>query len=126
MTDLVTVAGIPLPEPSTYRGLTSTVVDSARNVEGYMVGAVVRDDIAKVEIGWSYLTTAQWSNILKLFSIPHGGSFINDVKFFDQTSDGYITRSMYVSDRTAGLWRRDPDTGKVMGFTGCALSLVEV
>lgn len=126
MTDLITVSGVPLPEPSTYSGSTATAVDTARNVLGYMVGAVVRDDMAKVEVSWSYLTVAQWSNILKLFSVKHGGEFVNDVKFFDQTSGGYVTRKMYVSDRTAGMWRRDSNTGAVLGFTGCALSLVEV
>lgn len=126
MTDLVTVAGIPLPEPSTYKGYTSTVVDSARNVQGVMVGAVIRENIAKIEISWKYLTAAQWSDILKLFTASQGGAFINSVTFFDQTIGDYNTRQMYVSDRTAGMWRRHPDSGEIMGFTECALSLVEV
>jgi hypothetical protein len=33
---------------------------------------------------------------------------------------------MYVSDKTAGMWRRNSETGEVMGWTDCALSLVEV
>jgi len=33
---------------------------------------------------------------------------------------------MYVSDRKAGMWRRHPTTGEVMGWTDCSLSLVEV
>lgn len=126
MTDLVTVAGVPLPEPSIYKGYTSTVVDSARNVEGYMVGAVVREDIAKVELSWKYLTAEQWSNILKLFTVSQGGAFINSVTFFDQTIGDYNTREMYVGDRAAGMWRRHPTTGAVMGFVDCVLSLVEV
>ena len=47
---LVAVAGEALPEPSSYSGNTSTLVDSARNVEGKMVGSVIRDDVAKVVI----------------------------------------------------------------------------
>ena len=39
---------------------------------------------------------------------------------------GYTTRKMYVSDKTAGMWRRNHETGEVMGWTECALSLVEV
>lgn len=126
MTNLVTIAGTPLPEPSTYKGYTSTVVDSARNVMGVMIGAVIREDIAKIEISWRYLTAAQWSDILKLFTVSQGGAFINSVTFFDQTTGSYNTRQMYVSDRTAGMWRRHPNTGEVMGFTDCSLSLVEV
>lgn len=123
---LVTVGSTPLPEPSAYSAYTSTVVDSARNVEGYMVGAVVRDDIAKIEIKWNYLTAEQWSDILKLFTISQGGAFINDVTFFNQTVGDYDTRRMYVSDRMAGMWRRNPATGVIEGFTTCSLSLVEV
>lgn len=42
MVALVTVAGVALPEPSTYNGNTSTLVDSARNTNGVVVGSVVR------------------------------------------------------------------------------------
>jgi len=31
-----------------------------------------------------------------------------------------------VSDRSAGMWRRDPDNGAVMGFVGPRLALIEV
>ena len=49
---LVTVAGVALPEPSAYSGNTATIVDSARNLEGRVIGSVVRDDVAKVELSW--------------------------------------------------------------------------
>ena len=122
MAALVTVAGVDLPEPSSYSGTTSTIVDSARNVSGYVVGSVVRHDVAKVELSWRYLTAEQWAGILSLFT----ENFYNSVTFFNQVTAGYTTRKMYVSDRTAGMWRRNPETGAVMGFTDCALSLVEV
>ena len=122
MTDLVAVAGIPLPEPSQYSANTSTIVDSGRNVQGYVVGAVVRHDVAKVELGWRYLTAQQWANVLSLFT----NNFYNDVRFFNQATARYETRQMYVGDRSAGMWRRHPVSGEVMGFTDCKLSLVEV
>lgn len=122
MQALVTVAGTALPEPSTYSGLTSTLVDSARNVKGYVVGSVIRSDVAKVELSWKYLTAQQWATILSLFK----DNFYNNVTFYDQTMADWNTRKMYVSDRSAGMWRRDPETGEVMGFTECSLSLVEV
>jgi hypothetical protein len=122
MTDLVTVAGVALPEPSSYSAGTSTLVDSARNVSGYVVGSVVRSDVAKVELSWRYLTVRQWANVLGLFK----NNFYNTVTFFDQTTGDYTTRQMYVSDRNAGMWRRHPETGEVMGWTECTLSLVEV
>ena len=122
MAALVSIGGFEFPEPSTYTATTSTIVDSARNVSGYVVGAVIRNDVAKIEITWRYLTAQQWARILSLFS----GSFYNDVRFLNQVTNQYTTRTMYVSDRNAGMWRRDPLTGTVMGYTNCSLSLVEV
>lgn len=122
MAALVSIGGFDFPEPSTYNATTSTIVDSARNVSGYVVGAVVRSDVAKIEMSWRYLTAQQWATILTLFT----NSFYNDVKFLNQATNRYETRTMYISDRTATMWRRDPKTGAVMGYTGCALSLVEV
>ena len=123
---LVYVNGYALPEPSTYSGNTSTLVDSSRNVSGFMIGSVIRDDVAKVELTWRYLKVDKWAFVNKLFSQAHGGAFINTVRFFDQTAGEYITRQMYVGDRKAGMWRRDPETGAVMGWTDCSLSLIEV
>jgi hypothetical protein len=122
MAALVTVAGNALPEPSEYTANTSTIVDSGRNVSGYVIGAVVRHDVAKVEMKWRYLTAAQWANILSLFN----RSFYNSVTFYNQGTADYTTRNMYVSDRSAGMWRRDPFSGEVLGWTECSLSLVEV
>jgi hypothetical protein len=122
MAALVTIGGFEFPEPSTYTATTSTIVDSARNVQGRVVGSVVRSDVAKIELTWRYLTASQWAQILSLFS----SSFYNEVRFLNQVTNDYSTRTMYVSDRNAGMWRRDPQTGAVMGYTNCSLSLVEV
>lgn len=119
---LVSIGGFDFPEPSGYTATTSTIVDSARNVSGYVVGSIVRPDVAKVEMSWKYLTVRQWASILSLFS----SSFYNDVRFFNQTTGTYTTRTMYVSDRNASMFRRDPQTGEVMGWLNPSLSLVEV
>ena len=122
MEALVTIGGSELPEPSTYSAVTSTIVDSARNVSGYVVGNVIRSDVAKIELSWKYLTARQWANVLSLFT----NSFYNDVRFYNQATAAYEVRTMYCSDRNASAWRRDPITGEMMGWTGCTLSLVEV
>jgi hypothetical protein len=121
MEALVSVGGYAFPEPSEYSAVTSTIVDSARNVSGYVVGSVIRSDVAKVELSWRYLTAQQWATILSLFT----HSFYNDVRFYNQATANYEVRTMYVSDRQAGMWRRDPGTGEVMGWLNCSLSLVE-
>ena len=122
MAALVSIGSFDFPEPSTYEATTSTIVDSARNVSGYVVGSVVRSDVAKIDMSWKYLTARQWATILSLFT----NSFYNDVRFYNQATGSYTTRTMYVSDRTSGMWRRHPETGEVMGWTNCSLALVEV
>lgn len=121
MTALLTVGGTALPEPSEYEALTSTIVDSARNTAGYVIGSVIRSDVAKVTVSWRYLTAAQWAGVLSLFT----NNFYNDVRFFNQATGAYETRTMYVGDRQSGMWRRDPVTGEVLGWTDCKLALVE-
>lgn len=122
MTALVSIGNFVFPEPSTYNATTSTIVDSARNVQGRVVGAVVRHDVAKIELTWKYLTAQQWARVLSLFT----NSFYNEVRFLNQATNTWQTRTMYVSDRSAAGWRRNPQTGEMMGYTGCQLSLVEV
>ena len=123
---LVTVGDYDFPEPSAYSGNTSTLVDSSRNVQGKMVGSVIRDDVAKIEISWRYLTVEQWARIQKCFRQSSGGKFINNVTFFDQSIGGWVTKEMYVSDRKASVFRRDPNTGDLLGWVEPSLSLIEV
>lgn len=122
----MTVGGYEFPEPSTYNGVTATAVDSARNTLGEAIGTVVRDDVGKVDMTWNMLTVEQWARILQCFDRRYGGKFYNDVIFFNMVSGNYISRPMYVSDRSAGMWRRDSVTGEVKGWLGCSLNLIEV
>lgn len=122
MQALVSVNGVDLPEPSSYSATTSTIVDSGRNVQGKVVGSVVRHDVAKVALKWNYLTAKQWAATIG----PFTKNFYCTVRFYNQATASYSTRQMYVSDRTAGMWRRCPSNGNVMGWTDCSLSLVEV
>lgn len=125
MTPLVSIGSFAFPEPSTYSATTSTVVDSGRNVQGYVIGAVIRDDISKVEMSWNFITAADWASILAQFSPARGGSFYNNVTFFCQDTNAWTTRQMYVSDRKADVFLRDAE-GNIRGYTGATFSLVEV
>lgn len=125
MTPLVSIGGYAVPSPSTYSATTSTLVDSGRNVQGYVIGSVVRDDIAKVEMSWNFISAEDWAALLSQFSPARGGSFYNNVTFFCQDTNAWETRQMYVSDRTASIYLRDAE-GNIRGYTGASLSLVEV
>lgn len=128
---LVYVGGVALPEPSSYESNTATIVDSARNLDGYVVGAVIRSNVAKVSLMWRFLRPEQWANILALFN----ASFYNNVEFFDQATGTWVTKRMYVGDRSASMFRRNPDITHrtdplqdypVVGWKDCKLALVEV
>lgn len=121
MKPLVSVGGYGIPDPSTYSSTTATIVDSARNVKGYMVGAVIRQSVAKVECTWKYIKAQEWADIMSIFN----ASFINNVHFYNQDTNAWETRQMYVSDRTANIFLRRPD-GSIRGFLDTRLALIEV
>ena len=126
MRALVSIGGYDLPSPSTYSGTTATIVDSARNTQGVVVGAVIREDVAKVEMTWRFITPEDWATMLQKFSSVYGGSFYNQVTFYSDVVNDWITRTMYVSDRTnGGVFLRNPD-GSIKGYAGARLALIEV
>lgn len=125
MTPMVSIGSFAFPEPSTYQATTSTIVDSGRNVEGYVIGAVIRDDIAKITISWNYISAQDWANILAQFSPARGGSFYNNVTFYLQDTNSWVTRQMYVNDRQADVFLRDK-AGNIRGYTGATLALIQV
>jgi len=135
MANLITIGGFVVPTPSEYVANTSTIVDSARNVNGYMCGSVVRDDVAKISMKWNFISAEDWSDLLKLFEPAYGGYFTQSVTFFNQTSNSLETRDMYVSDRnSAGSFllynAHDAPSSALIGlprgFLDASLSLIEV
>lgn len=82
--------------------------------------------MGKVELSWRMLSVYDWERILKCFDRRYGGKFYNDVIFFDMVRGNYTTRTMYVSDRSASMWHRDPETGEIDGWLNCTLNLIEV
>lgn len=125
MRPMINIAGVDIPDPSTYTGTTSTIVDSGRNVEGVVVGAVIRDDVGKVTAKWNFITADAWANILRLFSTKRGGAFVNTVTFYCQDTNDWETRQMYVNDRSAEVFLRD-NAGNIRGYVNASLALIEV
>lgn len=125
MRALVSIGGYDVPAPSTYQSTTATVVDSARNVKGYVVGAVIRENIAKAAMTWKFISAQDWADLLAQFDSTRGGNFYQDVTLFIQDTNSWETRTMYVSDRTANIFLRNPD-GSIKGYTDASMSIVEV
>lgn len=124
-----------VPTPSSYIGNTATVVDSARNTDGYMMGTVIRNGVAKIQMSWAFISSQDWADMLKQFEPEYGGNFIRNVTFFNQTSAALETRSMYVGDRTSSgsflLYNESnapyPEwVGLPRGYLGAQFSLIEV
>lgn len=126
MKALVRIGTFDFPQPLEYESTTVTLVDSGRNIKGVAIGAVIREDVAKVSMSWNFLSTKQWADISKCFLSKYGGGFYRNVTFFCQDSGTWETRKMYVSDRVAKTYRVDPKTGAVLGYENPKLSLVEV
>lgn len=108
--------------PSSYSSNSATLVDSARNVQGYIVSTVIRENVAKVELGWKYMTVNEWSELCTFFA----NNFEFTCTFFNQDTGTYDTRTMYCGDRNASMFRQDDKTGAVVGWTDCKVSLIEV
>ena len=135
MANLVTIGGFVVPTPSEYIANTATIVDSARNVDGYVIGTVVRNNVAKISMKWKFISSANWAALLQQFEPAYGGNFYRDVTFFNQTSNSLETRTMYVSDRNSSgsflLYNAenapsDDMIGLPRGFLDASMSLVEV
>ena len=124
-TPLISIGAYDFPEPSEYEANTATIVDSARNVSGEMIGAVILNDVTKVTMTWRFITVQNWANILKQFDPKYGGDFKRQVTFFNQTTGTWMTRTMYVSDRSAKIFKRD-ENYDIMGYVGARLSLIDV
>ena len=116
--------GTALYDPSTYNGETATIVKTNTNSKGQVLINVVVEDVAKVSLQWKFLDAEKWSTILKLFDGTNGGNFVQLVKFFNQTTNKYEIREMYVGDRKSGIFMRNAD-GSVRGYTDCTLNLVD-
>lgn len=126
-----------IPEPSSYEATTSTLVNSSRNSLGKLIGSIIREDVAKISLTWKYLSVEDWAYINKWFNtttlpleyygdITTKGNFIQTIRFFNQSKGIYEEREMYISDRQSGMWRKDSETGDVLGWTNCSISLIEV
>lgn len=130
---------VALKQPSSYVGISTTLVDSARNSDGVFIGDVIKSDIAKIEMTWNFLTTQEYSDMMKLFESKYNGSFLVQVCFFDTIKgdwDGSISsapsstnvcRTFYPNDRTGEFAeiQLDETTGSPIGYKGVSLHLID-
>ena len=123
MAGLITVNGVDIPYPK--RGLNiqvATLVDSARNANGVVVGQKIGRDQYKLNaLEWPWLTAEEWSTILRLFN-----NFFVTVRFPDPVSNDWRTLRMYPGDRSAEpYWLRD-NVGLPTHYRNCKVNIIDV
>lgn len=124
MADIVyiKVDGRLLPPPK--RGLTpvvTTVVDSARNVNGTVVGQRIGRDQYKLDnLEWAWLTAEEWAEILQAVA-----PFKFNVEFLDPVTNTLRTIRMYCGDRKAEPYWVDAE-GKVTHYMNCRVNLIDL
>ena len=119
---LVICDGIALPQSSGYVWGKATIVDSARNAMGRMIGDIIRADVAKIELTWKFLYR---EDIEVIGMLP----FINNVEFYYPPLGGFVTRKMYTSDFTGGtpmLKQGFDENGLPAGHDNVRIALIEV
>lgn len=138
---------VALPTPSDYNGSSSTLVNSARNTQGEVIGDVIKSDVAKIELRWNYLTLAQYTALAKLFEPLYNGAFFNAISFFDvikgdfngtvnpnslsanpptNRSGANPCKVFYPNDRKVAFAKLKLDNnGKPIGYTDVSLNLID-
>lgn len=117
------INGVAFPYPDRESGLQSvqTIVDSARNANGVMVGERVGRDMGKIELTWSVLTPEMWSQMLQIFS-----NFTFSLRYLDMVTNDWVTRTFYVGDRSAQPFLCDPETGRPKYYLNCKANVIDV
>ena len=97
---ILSVDGATIPTPSKYKQIVSDVskADSGRTEDGKMWKEKV-GQLAKIELEWSYLTTAEVSQVLQAFDPEY-----ITVEFLDAKAGDYREAEFYVGDRTSPLY----------------------
>lgn len=124
MQPFIKINGNAYPQPR--RGLellTATIVDSARNANGVVVGQKVGRDQQKLNaLQWAYMDAVTWAKLLQEFD---SGFFVT-VTYPDMVYNKWTTRKMYPGDRTAKPFHLDPDTGLPLDYIDCKVNIIDV
>lgn len=116
------INGYELPYPK--RGVkptVSTVVNSARNANGTVVGQRINRDLYKIDsLQFPWLTAKEWNKILSILN-----NFFVMVTFQDPVTGTEKTIKMYCGDRSAEPYWVDKN-GKPTHYRNCKFNLIDV
>lgn len=100
--------------------VVTTLVDSARNSNGEVVGQKIGRDQYKIDgLEWSWLTAEEWGKILSAIK-----DFYFDVTFSDPVTNNRKTIKMYCGDRTGEpYWVNG--SGTPTHYRNCKVNLID-
>lgn len=115
---------LPMGAPDTTKQITTTVVNAGRNVDAEVIGEQIGRTQSKIDTyKIPFLYAHEWSKILNIFK----DQIVRTVRYFDQEANAFITRDMYVSDRSATVFAYKQDgSGRVEIWKDCELHLIDM
>ena len=123
MQHFITIEGVELPPPK--RGLNlkiATIVDSARNANGEVIGQKVGRDQQKIDnLEWAYLDGDTWRQILQIFD----QKFFVTVTYPNMVTGTWTTRKMYPGDRSATPMWLNMNSGLPTHYINCKVNLID-
>ncbi|MFT4005899.1 MAG: hypothetical protein QM683_09785 [Lacrimispora sp.] len=121
MAATIYVNGKPFPSPKRELNfVVSTMVSSARNANGEVVGQKIGRDQNKLDaLVWPILDAETWSAMLQEFD-----QFFVTVRFPDMVTNQWKTLKMYPGDRSAEPYMVDDD-GFPAKYINCKVNLID-
>lgn len=101
MEALITVNGIPYPDPVSYKPDLEPLGTWERNANGLLVGDLIGYKV-KLNLGWGMLSGELYSTLLAAVN-----PFFVAVRYLDPRTNGYSVGEFYASPRSGTLALRD-------------------
>ncbi len=122
-TPYIKINGVPLPTPrDTMQYITTTTVNSARNVNNVVVGSKVGRDQTKLNnLEWGYLPAATWEAVLREFN-----KFQVTLEYFEPSLGKRITRQFYPGDRSYNIGKVDKVNARPIDYRNCKCNLIDM
>lgn len=111
---------LPNPEKDSGKALTSTLVNSARNLKGVVTAQKICRDQDKIELTWSFLTIEEWEPLLEFWY----NNFEFSLNYYNPIFHKRCSRIFYIGDRS---WRPfDIDTNGIpTAYIECSANVVD-
>ncbi len=114
---MINIDGTDLPAPSKFKppNMDLDSEDSKRNELGVMQRDRIRADVFKLELEWKAITSSQLATIkAAIHPARFEATFVTEV--------GYVTKTMYVSDRNIEMVKYDEDYNKIRWDLSCSFT----